>query len=90
MKNKYAYRLEGYQEEWIETDADNRIATYTNLNPGKYVFRVKGSNNDGIWNEEGASIQHHYPSSLLEDNTGIYCLCRSFPVASQRIYFLAN
>jgi signal transduction histidine kinase len=55
-KNRYAYMLEGYHDEWTETGADNRIATYTNLNPGKYVFRVKGSNNDGIWNEEGTFI----------------------------------
>jgi signal transduction histidine kinase/ligand-binding sensor domain-containing protein len=55
-KNQYAYRLEGYQDAWIQTDADNRIATYTNLDPGKYVFRVKGSNNDGIWNEEGTYV----------------------------------
>ncbi len=57
LKNQYAYKLEGYQDEWIETDAGNRIATYTNLNPGKYVFRVKGSNSDGIWNETGKEIQ---------------------------------
>jgi signal transduction histidine kinase/ligand-binding sensor domain-containing protein len=55
-ENRYAYMLEGYQKEWIETGADNRIASYTNLNPGKYVFRVKGSNNDGAWNEEGTFI----------------------------------
>jgi signal transduction histidine kinase/ligand-binding sensor domain-containing protein len=57
LKNRYAYKLEGYQDEWIETDADNRNATYTNLNPGEYIFRVKGANNDGIWNEEGNFIQ---------------------------------
>ncbi len=55
-KNRFAYILEGYQEEWIESGADNRIASFTNLNPGKYVFRVKGSNNDGVWNEEGTFI----------------------------------
>ena len=55
-ENRYAYFLEGYQQDWIYTDADNRIASYTNLNPGKYVFRVKASNNDGVWNDEGASI----------------------------------
>ena len=54
--NKYAYKLEGYQDEWIETDANNRIAKYTNLRPKTYVFRVKGSNNDGVWNEEGTSL----------------------------------
>jgi len=56
LKNQYAYELEGYQDEWIETDANNRIATYTNLDPGTYTFRVKGSNNDGVWNEQGASL----------------------------------
>jgi signal transduction histidine kinase/ligand-binding sensor domain-containing protein len=55
-QNKYAYRLDGYQKEWIETDADNRIATYTNLNPGTYTFMLKGSNSDGIWNVEGKLI----------------------------------
>jgi signal transduction histidine kinase/ligand-binding sensor domain-containing protein len=55
-QNRYAYKLDGYQEEWIETGADNRIATYTNLNPGKYVFRLMGSNNHGTWNKEGTSI----------------------------------
>jgi signal transduction histidine kinase/ligand-binding sensor domain-containing protein len=55
-KNQYAYRLEGYQDEWIQTDANNRVATFTNLDPGNYTFRVKGSNNDDIWNEEGTFI----------------------------------
>ena len=55
-KNRYAYILEGYQDAWIETGAANRIATYTNLNPGEYVFRVKGSNNIGVWNEEGTFV----------------------------------
>jgi ligand-binding sensor domain-containing protein len=50
-KNQYAYKLENYDEDWIITDASKRFATYTNLNPGNYVFKVKGSNNDGVWNE---------------------------------------
>ena len=56
LRNQYAYKLEGYQDNWIEADAKNRIATYTNLDPGTYTFRVKGSNNDGVWNEEGTSL----------------------------------
>ena len=56
-KNRFTYILENYQNNWIEADAGNRVATYTNLNPGTYTFRVKGSNNHGIWNEHGASIQ---------------------------------
>jgi signal transduction histidine kinase/CheY-like chemotaxis protein/ligand-binding sensor domain-containing protein len=55
MNNLYMYKLEGYEREWI--NAGNRnIVYYTNIDPGEYVFRVKGSNNDGVWNEEGASI----------------------------------
>jgi signal transduction histidine kinase len=49
--------MEGFDKEWIFTDAKKRTATYTNLDPGEYVFKVKGSNNDGIWNEQGASIK---------------------------------
>ncbi len=55
-KNHYAYKLEGFDKEW--TDAGNkREATYTNLSPGEYVFRVKASNNDGLWNEEGVAVK---------------------------------
>lgn len=50
-KNKYAYKLENYDKDWIYTDASKRFASYTNLDPGTYVFKVKGSNNDGVWNE---------------------------------------
>jgi signal transduction histidine kinase/ligand-binding sensor domain-containing protein len=57
MKNRYAYMLDGFDTEWIQTDARNRTATYTNLDPGLYTFRVKASNNDGIWNETPASIR---------------------------------
>ncbi len=56
-KNRYAYRLEGFDEHWVETDAEQRLARYTNLDPGTYVFRVKASNKDGVWNEEGASLR---------------------------------
>jgi PAS domain S-box-containing protein len=49
--------MEGFDHEWNHTDAGRRIATYTNLNSGEYVFRVKGSNSDGVWNEEGATIR---------------------------------
>jgi len=56
-KNKYAYMLEGYDKEWIYTDASKRFATYTNLDPGTYTFKVKGSNNDGVWNETPTEIK---------------------------------
>jgi signal transduction histidine kinase/ligand-binding sensor domain-containing protein len=55
-KNQYAYMMENFDKDWIYT-ANKGEATYTNLNPGNYVFRVKGSNNDGVWNETGTSIR---------------------------------
>ncbi|MCP4196334.1 MAG: histidine kinase [Proteobacteria bacterium] len=55
-KNHYKYKLEGFEEEW-RADGTRRFATYTNLDAGEYVFRVIGSNNDGVWNKEGASIK---------------------------------
>lgn len=55
-KNLYAYLLEGFDNTWTFSDASKRFATYTNLDPGTYVFKVRGSNNDGIWNNEGAAI----------------------------------
>ena len=50
-KNEYAYKLEGYDKDWIYTNASKRFATYTNLEPKKYIFKVKAANNDGKWNE---------------------------------------
>ncbi len=54
-KNRYAYYLDGYEEEWIYS-GNRRYANYTGVPPGEYTFRVKGSNNDGYWNEEGVSL----------------------------------
>lgn len=58
-RNQYAYQLQGYDEDWIATDAFRRHARYTNLSPGTYTFRVKASNNKQVWNEQGASISLH-------------------------------
>lgn len=55
-KNQYAYKLEGFDEHWREV-GPLRQALYTNLGAGRYTFRVRASNNDGIWNEEGSSIK---------------------------------
>jgi signal transduction histidine kinase/ligand-binding sensor domain-containing protein len=54
-KNKYSYKLENFDEEWREV-GNQRTAFYTNLAPGKYVFRVKAANPYGMWNNEGDSI----------------------------------
>ena len=55
-KNRYAYKLVGYDKEWIDAGTDN-FAQYMNLPDGHYTFHVKGSNNDGLWNEEGAVVE---------------------------------
>ncbi len=55
-QNKYAYKMEGFDKEWSYI-GNKRTATYTNLPPGEYTFRVKASNNDGLWNEKGTSIK---------------------------------
>jgi ligand-binding sensor domain-containing protein/signal transduction histidine kinase len=53
--NQYAYKLEGFDKDWIYCGT-RRYASYTNLEGGSYVFKVKGTNNDGVWNETGTSI----------------------------------
>jgi signal transduction histidine kinase/ligand-binding sensor domain-containing protein len=54
-KVRFRYFLEGFDEDWTEAH-DRRAAYYTNLPPGRYRFRVKAANNDGVWNEDGASF----------------------------------
>ncbi|WP_371357375.1 ATP-binding protein, partial [Hydrocoleum sp. CS-953] len=56
-KNRYKYKLEGFDRDWNEVGSQDNFATYTNLDPGNYVFRAIASNNDGIWNEQGVSIE---------------------------------
>ncbi len=55
-KNQYAYKLEGFDKDWIDSGT-RRYASYTNLDGGEYTFRVKASNNNGVWNEQGTSIK---------------------------------
>ena len=54
-KNQYLYKLEGFDKDWIDP-GDARRITYTNLAPGDYMFHVKAANNDGVWNEQGVSM----------------------------------
>lgn len=54
-KNQYAYMLEGFDKDWINLK-NGRYVTYTNIDPGRYTFRVIGSNKDGVWNREGAKL----------------------------------
>jgi PAS domain S-box-containing protein len=56
-ENQYAYMMEGFDTGWNYTNASRRFVSYTNMSGGEYVFRVKGSNSDGVWNEAGVSIR---------------------------------
>jgi signal transduction histidine kinase/ligand-binding sensor domain-containing protein/DNA-binding response OmpR family regulator len=56
LRNQYKYILEGFDEKWIDA-GNQRTATYTNLDPGEYIFRVTASNRDGVWTETDASIK---------------------------------
>lgn len=55
---RFKYKLEGFDDNWIEAGA-RRVASYTNLRPGNYTFRVIAANNDGVWNETGAAVEFY-------------------------------
>jgi signal transduction histidine kinase/ligand-binding sensor domain-containing protein/CheY-like chemotaxis protein len=56
QRNRFAYKLDGFDRAWVNTDATKRFATYTNLDPGRYVFRVRAANKDGVWSETPATL----------------------------------
>ena len=56
LQNKYKYKMEGYDNDWRESGT-RHFTTYTNLPPGEYTFKVIASNNDGMWNEKGATVK---------------------------------
>ncbi|MBC3882449.1 PAS domain S-box protein [Undibacterium sp. LX40W] len=60
-QNRYAYRLAGFDRDWVEVDADHRNATYTNLNPGEYTFQIKATNDLGIWSDHISSLNISIP-----------------------------
>ena len=55
-RNQYAYKMDGVDPDW-NLAGDRRFVTYTSLDPGQYTLHVRGSNNDGVWNEEGVSLR---------------------------------
>ena len=56
-KNQFLYKMDGFDQDWILTDAKRRFVTYTNLDPGEYTFMVKASNNDRVWNDQGVNVK---------------------------------
>jgi len=55
-RNRFAYRLDGFDQDWVQADAGKRFATYTNLDPGTYVFRLRAANKDGVWSDRVAAL----------------------------------
>ena len=55
-RNRYAYRLDGFDRDWVGTDATRRLAAYTNLPPGRYTLQLRGSNRDGVWTGRNLDI----------------------------------
>ena len=56
QRNRFAYKLEGFDQDWVSTTANKRFATYTNLDAGKYVFKVRAANKDGVWSDNPATL----------------------------------
>ncbi len=75
-RNQYAYQLQGVDKDWVYS-GNRHSATYSDVDPGEYVFKVKGSNHDGVWNEKGTSltIVIHPPWWLSPWAYGFYFLC---------------
>ncbi|WP_226789023.1 hybrid sensor histidine kinase/response regulator transcription factor [Polaribacter porphyrae] len=72
-KNKFAYKLEGFDKDWVYTTAGKRFATYTNLEFGDYTLKVKASNNDGIWEDTATTINITIVPPIWK-TTGAYIL----------------
>jgi signal transduction histidine kinase/CheY-like chemotaxis protein/ligand-binding sensor domain-containing protein/HPt (histidine-containing phosphotransfer) domain-containing protein len=75
----FRYMLEGYDEGWIDAGT-RRAAYYTRLPPGEYTFRVKASNNDGVWNEEGAALRFTLQPRFYQ-TTGFILICIAAAIA---------
>ena len=70
-KNEFAYMLEGLNNYWIYTNASNRNANYNDLSSGKYTFKVKSSNSDGVWNETPTELSFKIMPSVWKSNLAI-------------------
>lgn len=70
---RFKYKLEGFDDNWIDAGA-KRVASYTNLRPGNYKFRVIAANNDGLWNESGAAVEFYLQPRFYQ-TYWFYLLC---------------
>ncbi len=87
IDNHYMYMLQGLDKDWQVVDASMRMANYTDLSPGDYVFKVKGSNNDNLWNIKGAEI---YLTILPPFWTTWWFIILCLIFASTVIYYLST
>lgn len=85
-QNRYAYMLEGYDKEWNEV-GNRKEAFYTNIKPGRYVFHVKASNNDGVWNEQGRSVAIHILTPLWQTPYAIAFYIIAFLAITYSFYY---
>ncbi|MFY9223159.1 MAG: two-component regulator propeller domain-containing protein [Blastocatellia bacterium] len=80
-KNNYLYKLEGLEKQWSNYDGKQRFAKYSRLAPGDYTFQVIGSNNDGLWNQNGVAIKIHISPPFWQTN-GAYLFYLVFSISS--------
>jgi signal transduction histidine kinase/DNA-binding response OmpR family regulator/ligand-binding sensor domain-containing protein len=72
IKNEYAYKLEGLNNYWVYTNATNRNANYNDLSPGSYIFKVKSSNSDGVWNETPKELKFTISPPFWKSNLAYF------------------
>jgi ligand-binding sensor domain-containing protein/signal transduction histidine kinase len=72
-KNRFKYQLQGVDADWVDAGT-RRVAYYNNISPGTYTFKVIACNNDGLWNETGASLSLHLKPHFYETRW-FYALC---------------
>ncbi|MEZ4992708.1 MAG: response regulator [Saprospiraceae bacterium] len=86
-KCNYRYKLEGFDEDWIATNAGNRKATYSNLDYGDYEFKVSASNGDGIWSDEVTSLRISVYAPWWQTGLAYFCYALLFMLALGGIYY---
>ncbi len=82
---KFKYMLEGVDDDWVDAGT-RRVAYYTNIAPGSYTFRVKACNNDGIWNETGASLDFYFSPYFYQTYWFYALVILSIGYAGFRLY----
>jgi signal transduction histidine kinase/ligand-binding sensor domain-containing protein len=92
-RNRYAYQLEGYDKGWIATDASRRLASYTNLPPGQYRLRLRGSNRNGEWNPKERVIDvlvipGWYQTWMFRLGLGLFSLVAVYLLVQGRTRYL--